>query len=252
MSLKKIFQRAVFLGLSGLAALSFNCTSRQNTTECKYDPEVSHLLVDVLPEKISERPSTSFFQGRADEVMERNNKVLMQTSDSLLNWFFRLDYLRGKSLNEQVWRVNDIVNEYVTYAPDSVLYKVNEYWAAPLETILAHEGDCEDFAFLKYAAFLYLKFPMERVSVALTDSVPGSHITHAVMLVDLSSRGDGTDIRALDNGKESSPHPLSGYWPKYVFSNGVVKIAARTDDARFFNRAWFAKQQRASLASRHF
>jgi predicted transglutaminase-like cysteine proteinase len=52
----------------------------------------------------------------------------------------------------RIERVNLMVNNAVRYVSDFVQHGVADRWSAPLVTLAAGQGDCEDYAILKYAA----------------------------------------------------------------------------------------------------
>jgi predicted transglutaminase-like cysteine proteinase len=58
----------------------------------------------------------------------------------------------GLSDRERIERVNIAVNEAVRYVSDVVQHGVADRWSSPLTTLAAGQGDCEDYAILKYAA----------------------------------------------------------------------------------------------------
>lgn len=58
----------------------------------------------------------------------------------------------GLSDRARVERVNIAVNEAVRYVSDIVQHGVADRWSSPLATLMTGQGDCEDYAILKYAA----------------------------------------------------------------------------------------------------
>lgn len=59
---------------------------------------------------------------------------------------------RSASGRARVERVNLMVNNAVRYVSDVAQHGVADRWSAPLVTLAAGQGDCEDYAILKYAA----------------------------------------------------------------------------------------------------
>jgi predicted transglutaminase-like cysteine proteinase len=58
----------------------------------------------------------------------------------------------GLSDRERIARVNVAVNDAVRYVSDFAQHGVADHWNSPLATLAAGQGDCEDYAILKYAA----------------------------------------------------------------------------------------------------
>lgn len=54
------------------------------------------------------------------------------------------------SEQEQVVLINRFFNAQLLYRTDLQLWKTNDYWATPLETLGKGQGDCEDYAIAKY------------------------------------------------------------------------------------------------------
>lgn len=59
---------------------------------------------------------------------------------------------RSMSGQTRIERVNLMVNNAVRYVSDFAQHGVADRWSAPLVTLAAGQGDCEDYAILKYAA----------------------------------------------------------------------------------------------------
>lgn len=78
---------------------------------------------------------------------------------------------------------------------DSTLWKTEDYWATPIETILSKAGDCEDFAVGKYLTLLALGIPMPRLRLtyAVQLELNQAHMVLAYFPV------DRTDPLILDN-----------------------------------------------------
>jgi predicted transglutaminase-like cysteine proteinase len=69
---------------------------------------------------------------------------------------------------------------------DTDIYRVQDYWARPSETLARQQGDCEDFAILKMAALRSLGFAADDLAlVVLRDDK--RKVFHAVLSVSVSS-----------------------------------------------------------------
>ena len=49
-------------------------------------------------------------------------------------------------------RINDFINRHIAFENDVDIWRQSDYWATPLETIGLGQGDCEDFAIIKYVS----------------------------------------------------------------------------------------------------
>lgn len=112
-------------------------------------------------------------------------------SCSLKKWLEAMESFENLPEREQVKRVNDYAN-HTPYVLDIVNWGMDDYWATPLQ-FFAKNGDCEDYAIVKYKSLRQLGFPASKLRVViLNDQNLG--ILHAVLAVYL----DG-DIYILDN-----------------------------------------------------
>jgi predicted transglutaminase-like cysteine proteinase len=109
-----------------------------------------------------------------------------------------MDDAKELPLLDKADRVNDFVNNTVTYATDSINYGRGDYWASGVETICKGEGDCEDFALAKFYALKYLNVPENRMFLLwISDTV--AHDGHMVLGVDTSAVNNWTNCLILDN-----------------------------------------------------
>jgi predicted transglutaminase-like cysteine proteinase len=67
------------------------------------------------------------------------------------------------STDEKVDRVNAWFNRQVIWQSDDKVWKTNDYWATPIETIGRSKGDCEDFCIAKYYSLLSLGVSMKKL-----------------------------------------------------------------------------------------
>lgn len=106
-------------------------------------------------------------------------------------WLDLRNRLQGAPLMEKIKGVNNFFNKW-PYRTDTVVWGVEDYWAAPCE-FLARSGDCEDYAIIKYYALKSLGVPANIMRIAaVKDTIRG--IGHAVLVV-----YTGDDAYVLDN-----------------------------------------------------
>jgi predicted transglutaminase-like cysteine proteinase len=55
--------------------------------------------------------------------------------------------------------VNRFFNHRIAFADDAQVWRVDDHWASPLETLQQGAGDCEDYAIAKYFSLLAVGMP---------------------------------------------------------------------------------------------
>lgn len=71
---------------------------------------------------------------------------------------------RHKSELEKLELVNNFQNQ-MRFVDDIILWKVEDYWATPVEFLSQGAGDCEDFSIAKYFTLLELGVPVEKLRI---------------------------------------------------------------------------------------
>jgi predicted transglutaminase-like cysteine proteinase len=59
--------------------------------------------------------------------------------------------------------LNRFYNGRIAFAEDMQLWRVDDYWASPLETLQQGMGDCEDYAIAKYFGLLAVGMPASQL-----------------------------------------------------------------------------------------
>ena len=71
----------------------------------------------------------------------------------LLNdWLSMLNSAKTQPEDAKLRRINDFINHHIVFENDMSVWQQSDYWATPLETIGQGQGDCEDFAIIKYVS----------------------------------------------------------------------------------------------------
>jgi len=92
----------------------------------------------------------------------------------------------NRSTNEKLNAVNQFFNRNIHYVEDLQLWKKNDYWATPLETLGMRAGDCEDYAIAKYLTLIALGIPLDQLRLIYVKARiggPQSHIFQAHMVL---------------------------------------------------------------------
>lgn len=83
---------------------------------------------------------------------------------------------------QQLRTVNDFWNRNVRGVDDIKLWRKEDYWATPLETLGKQAGDCEDYVIGKYFTLLQLGIPAEKLRLIYVRArVGGQSIAHMVL-----------------------------------------------------------------------
>ena len=110
---------------------------------------------------------------------------------NIKDWQAYLDTQKGKPKLEQIKAINTYANKH-RYILDINNWGVSDYWESPGE-FLFKNGDCEDYAIIKYMSLKELGFDINDLRVViLMDENLG--IYHSILAV-----YEGDDIYILDN-----------------------------------------------------
>lgn len=123
---------------------------------------------------------------------------------------------------EKLETVNHFFNA-MKFVSDAVLWGKEDYWATPLETLLANGGDCEDFAIAKYFALRETGIAQEKLRLTYVKAI---HLNQAHMVLMYFST-PGADPLVLDNlDKTIKPASMrKDLLPVYSFNAGGLWIA---------------------------
>jgi predicted transglutaminase-like cysteine proteinase len=90
--------------------------------------------------------------------VELTNEILLQVKAKhgeraqhrLIEWRNLLHSAKNLSEKDKLKQVNDFFNLNTLFVDDIIHWKVDDYWATPLEFLATGAGDCEDYAIAKY------------------------------------------------------------------------------------------------------
>ncbi len=86
-------------------------------------------------------------------------------SRRLSEWREFVSHNQDKPEQEKLSLTNDFFNRQLLWRTDLKLWKKKDYWATPLETLVAQAGDCEDFSIIKYFTLLALGVSIKRLKI---------------------------------------------------------------------------------------
>lgn len=81
------------------------------------------------------------------------------------DWQRLLQEQAGADELEQLRAVNRFFNLRLRFRDDRELWRVEDYWATPVEALFKGAGDCEDFAIAKYFSLRQLGVPGEKLRI---------------------------------------------------------------------------------------
>lgn len=114
------------------------------------------------------------------------------------DWLSYLDRLRDLDRRRQMTRVNAYINRF-KYVSDATNWGVTDYWQSPGEFLL-HDGDCEDFAIIKYLSLRELGWRDEDLRLVTVIDVLARR-AHAVTVAFADGRSwllDNVSSRVVD------------------------------------------------------
>lgn len=101
---------------------------------------------------------------------------------SYLRTWSDLIQLADLSTEQKLQKVNDFFNQGVSYAPDDLLWKSNDYWATPLQTMGVRAGDCEDYSIAKYFSLLKMGIPASALRLIYVKATTGGIVQAHMVL----------------------------------------------------------------------
>lgn len=117
------------------------------------------------------------------------------------DYLAKFEQYSNQSLLEEARDVSQVVQGDLTYTLDDQLYGAQDYWAAPVQTVEAGRGDCEDYAILQYYVLRHLGVPEERLFFALVSADDASpHMDHMVLLLNIADRDQEPSYAVLNQG----------------------------------------------------
>lgn len=66
---------------------------------------------------------------------------------------------------DKLSEVNRFFNRQIRFVDDIRLWKVNDYWATPIEMLIKGAGDCEDYSIAKYFTLRRLGIPSDKLRI---------------------------------------------------------------------------------------
>jgi predicted transglutaminase-like cysteine proteinase len=131
--------------------------------------------------------------------------------------------------NDKLNKVNTFFNRRILYKTDMEVYKVEDYWATPLEFMGHGAGDCEDFVIAKYMTLRALGVPNERLRLIYVRYQTGNTAPIAHMV--LGYYAQPTEEPVILDNMVSSIRPASmrsDLTPVYSFNSDGLWVGGAT------------------------
>lgn len=156
-------------------------------------------------------------------------------------WLDLLEQLQGQAAAQQMAAVNAFWNRELVASLDAKVWRQEDYWATPLESLGRGAGDCEDFVIGKYFSLRKLGVPTHQMRLIYVRARTGGigstqSIAHMVLGFYATPQSDPL---VLDNLVPSMQRASqrSDLTPVFSFdAEGVYVDGARSGTAERINR----------------
>lgn len=121
--------------------------------------------------------------------------------------------------------VNHFFNQ-MRFVADSELWGVNDYWATPVEFLIASGGDCEDFSMAKYFTLKAMGVPVEQMRLTYVRALTPNPVSQAHMVLSYLPAEDAEPL-VLDNliGDIKPASQRQDLTPVYSFNGDGLWLA---------------------------
>ncbi|WP_241262810.1 transglutaminase-like cysteine peptidase [Parahaliea mediterranea] len=165
-----------------------------------------------------------------------------QTAATVAEWRKLIDDITPLPDAEKLSRVNRFFNERVVWKQDAEIWRQNDYWATPLETLGRGLGDCEDFSVAKYMTLLLAGVEIEKLRITYVKAQMGgaySKVFEAHMVLAYYA-SPAADPDVLDNmideirpaSRRPDLKPVFGFNSQGLWVRGAVAPATRNPGAK--------------------
>ncbi len=101
-----------------------------------------------------------------DELLEKiQGKYGEEAVVRVMQWQTLLQTDKSLPDDKKLALVNDFFNQKINFIDDIYLWKLNDYWATPMEFLAVGAGDCEDYAIAKYFTLIELGVSEEKMRI---------------------------------------------------------------------------------------
>jgi predicted transglutaminase-like cysteine proteinase len=142
------------------------------------------------------------FEPWEDEVFVAIGKDYGPEAEKRFRWIMEIILANhDKPVMEKLKLANDTLNN-IPWIADPDIWKREDYWATPFETLATFGGDCEDIAFAKYGMLLMMGVPDGTMGFAYVENPEKER--HMVLIY---RENENSLVYVLDN---QNPEVLTG------------------------------------------
>jgi predicted transglutaminase-like cysteine proteinase len=165
-----------------------------------------------------------------------------QTAQTVSQWRELIEQIKPLQDEEKLVRVNRFFNQRILWKQDSEIWRENDYWATPLETLGREAGDCEDFSIAKYATLLLAGVDVEKMRITYVKARQGgpdseTYVAHMVLAY---YPAPTAEPQILDNlvdevrpaARRQDLKPVFGFNSEGLWVGGASAPASREPGAR--------------------
>ena len=98
-------------------------------------------------------------------LKQAETKFGKRAADRLVDWENLIRTDNSPTDMAKLEKANRFFNEQIQFVNDIDLYKMNDYWATPIEFLCRRAGDCEDFAIAKYFTLKAMGMPEDKLNI---------------------------------------------------------------------------------------
>ena len=141
---------------------------------------------------------------------------------------------QNKPEQQQILIVNDFFARNLRYQTDILLWKQNDYWATPLETLGRGLGDCEDYAIAKYISLRALGVSDDKLRLIYVKAkIAGTNKTQAHMVLGYFATPNAQPLildslitKVLPAAKRVDLSPVFSFNSQGLWANNSTKSVA--------------------------
>ena len=127
-------------------------------------------------------------------------------AESIFNdWKRLIEQNRKNNDSNALKQINDFFNINISFGTDVDVWKKNDYWATPMQTLAMRRGDCEDFAIAKYFSLVSAGMSEQKLRLMYVQATINGSFQQAHMVLAYYTSPDNEPL-ILDNiNKEILP-----------------------------------------------
>lgn len=112
-------------------------------------------------------------------------------------WLNLIQNYKSSPEKDKLEAVNHFFNQ-MRFVSDSEIWGINDYWATPVEFLIASAGDCEDFSMAKYFTLQAMGVAVERMRLTYVRALTPNPVSQAHMVLSYFPNQEAEPL-VLDN-----------------------------------------------------